>query len=30
VLNLKAIAERKKPDVDLLPEDILIVKRRIL
>lgn len=30
VLNLKAIAERKKPDVDLLPEDILIVKRRVL
>ena len=30
VLNLKAIAERKKPDIDLLPEDILIVKRRVL
>jgi polysaccharide export outer membrane protein len=30
VLNLKAIAERKKPDVELLPEDILIVKRRVL
>lgn len=30
ILNLKAIAERKKPDVDLRAEDIIIVKRRVL
>ena len=30
VLNLKAIAERKQQDIELEPEDIIIVKRRLL
>jgi len=29
-LNLKAIGARKEPDVELKPDDIIIVKRRLL
>ena len=30
VVNLKAIEQRKQPDMELQPEDIIIVKRRLL
>ena len=30
VVNLKAISQRKRQDIGLLPEDIIIVKRRLL
>lgn len=30
LVNLKAVGERREPDVELRPEDIIIVKRRLL
>ena len=29
-VNIKAVAKRRKPDLELHPEDIIIVKRRLL